>query len=223
VKRGTPAEAFDDLMAALEAVTGQAAACGARRRFEQYLDVFLRWNRIHRMTALDSPPAIVRELFLDSLLFLPLLPRRPLRLLDIGAGSGIPGLPIRLADPSVLLTLMDSRRKRVSFLRAACRELELVDVVVIEGRAEKLAERTGLSEAFDAVVSRAVGPPARLLPVAMRYLKPGGVLVISGPPKANAPEEGEPVVQAIRVPVPGSTGTRLFLRAAKQGTVPRGT
>jgi 16S rRNA (guanine527-N7)-methyltransferase len=225
VRRGTSAEAFDDLMAALQAVTGGTPAPDTRRRFERYLDLFLRWSRVHRMTALTSPAAIVRELFLDSLLFLPLLPSRPLRLLDIGAGSGIPGLPIRLAHPEVLLTMMDSRRKRVSFLRAACRELGLSDVVVLEGRAEKLAVRADLSEVFDAVVSRAVGAPSRLLPVALKYLRPGGVLVVSGPPPGapELPARGDPALVAVQVPVPGRTGMRLFLRAVKQDNVPRGT
>ena len=53
------------------------------------------------MTALDSAAAIVQDLFIDSLLFLALLPPRPLALVDIGAGAGIPGLPLRLADPAI--------------------------------------------------------------------------------------------------------------------------
>jgi len=212
-------------MAALTAVTGRVATASDRQQFERYLAIFLRWNRTHRMTALDSPRAIVRELFLDSLLFRGLLPAGPLKLLDIGAGSGIPGLPIRLADPQVMLTLMEARRKRVSFLRAACRELNLMDVTVREGRAERLVQGSGLSEAFDAVVSRAVGPPSRLLPMAMGYLKPGGVVVISGRPQAppSSPLEDGGLIERVEVLVPGSGATRVFLRARKQGSVPRGT
>ena len=234
MRRDPSAAALDDLMAALEVVIGSAPVPGTRGRFERYLEVFARWNRTHRMTALGSPDAIVRELFLDSLLFLPLLPPRPLRLLDIGAGSGIPGLPLRLADPSMRLTLLDSRRKRISFLRAACRELDLSDVVVLEGRAEELAVSAQGSRAFDAVVCRAVGPPTRLLPMAMAFLRPGGILVVSGPPPAsstnpiptppaNLTPTGGPGIEAIHVPIPGSAATRLFLRAVKQGSVPRGT
>ncbi|HEU5154300.1 MAG TPA: 16S rRNA (guanine(527)-N(7))-methyltransferase RsmG, partial [Gemmatimonadales bacterium] len=131
------------------------------------------------MTAFRSPAEIVRGLFLDSLLFLPVLPPRPLRLVDIGAGSGIPGLPIRLVDPAVSLTLVEAKRKRVSFLHTACRELALPDVVVIEGRAEKLVERdSALAESFDAVVARAVGSEEAMVALALRYLKPGGVVVL---------------------------------------------
>jgi len=212
-------------MAALTAVTGRAATADDRRQFERYLAIFVRWNRTHRMTALSSPTAIIRELFLGSLLFRGLLPAGPLKLLDIGAGSGIPGLPIRLADPHVSLTLMEARRKRVSFLRAACRELGLIDVTVREGRAESLVEEPGLSEAFDAVVSRAVGPPDRFIPMAMGYVKPGGVVVIFGSSQlpASGPVEDRALIERIKVRIPGSDATRLFLRARKQGNVPRGT
>jgi len=210
-------------MAALTAVTGRAATAADRRQFEGYLTIFVRWNRTHRMTALRSPAAIVRELFLDSLLFRSLLPAGPLKLLDIGAGGGIPGLPIRLADPDISLTLMEARRKRVSFLRAACRELGLVDVIVREGRAERLVQEPGLAEAFDAVVSRSVGPPERFIPMAMRYVKPGGVVVTSGPPHLPSPVEDGGLFERVNVRIPGSDATRLFLRARKQGNVPRET
>lgn len=204
----------------LTAVTGRVATAGDRRQFEEYLALFLRWNRTHRMTALDSPPAIVRELFLGSLLFRSLLPPGPLKLLDIGSGSGIPGLPMRLADPEIALTLVEARRKRVSFLRAVCRELNLIDVTVQEGRAERLVEGSGFSEAFDAVVSRAVGPPGRLIPMAIRYLKPGGLVVISGSPRAALPVGP---IEVIKLSIPGSRTARVFLRARKQSSVPRGT
>jgi len=201
-------------MAAIQAIAKRPAGPADRRRFQQYLDLFLRWNRTHRMTALSSPGAVVRQLFLDSLLFLPLLPTaRPLAVVDIGAGAGIPGLPLRLADLGIALTLVESRRKRVSFLRAVQRELGLEDVVVQEGRAEELAQgRADLRGAFDVVVARAVGPVGALLPVAFKYLKPGGLFVVSGPP--NPQPQGR--LEAARVPIPGSRSSRAFLRTVKE-------
>ena len=205
----------DEVLTAIQAITARAAGAADRHRFQQYLDLFLRWNRTHRMTALDSATAVVRELFIDSLLLLTLLPsRRPLSVVDIGAGAGIPGLPLRLADPEITLTLIDSRRKRISFLLAASRELELADVAVIEGRAEDLLDRQpALANTFDVVVARAVGPPNTLLQMALKYLKPGGLFVASGPPNP-LPQAS---LEAIRVPVPGTRGSRTFLRAVKEG------
>ena len=203
---------LDELMAAIEAITARLTTPADRRRFQQYLELLLRWNRTHRMTALDSPATVVRDLFIDSLLFLPLLPPRPLAVVDIGAGAGIPGLPLRLADPQIRLTLVESRRKRVSFLRAVQRELDLGDVVVQEGRAEELVQRApDLGGAFDVVVARAVGPADTLLPIALKYLKVGGLFVASAPP-FPAPRGR---LEVVRVPIPGGRKTRAFLRAVK--------
>jgi len=205
---------LDELMVALEALTARPAGRVDRERFRRYLDLFLRWNRTHRMTALDSAAAIVRDLFIDSLLFLPLLPSRPLRLVDIGAGAGIPGLPLRLADPDIAVTLVEARRKRVSFLLAAQRELGLDDVAMKEGRAESLLlAEPDLAGAFDVVVARSVGPAAELLPLALKYLKDGGLFVVTGPP-SPLPQER---LQIARVAVPGTRRSRVFLRAIKEG------
>jgi len=172
------------------------------------------------MTALGSPAEIVRGLFLDSLLFLSALPPRPLRVVDIGAGSGVPGLPLRLVDPGISLTLVEAKRKRVSFLLAACRELSLLDVSVVEGRAEDLVgAESDLAEGFDAVVARAVGSEKRLFSLALRYLRPGGTVILAGSPSST----GHGGMQVLKVSVPGGGGTRVFLRGLKESSVPRGT
>lgn len=204
---------LDEVAVAIRVVTGRAVSALAAQQFRQYLDLFLRWNRTHRMTALDSPAAVVRGLFVDSLLFFPLLPPRPLSILDIGAGAGIPGIPLRLADPQISLTLVESKQKRVSFLLTARRELNLENVVVMEGRAEGLLDQEQrLAAAFDVAVARAVGPTEALLPIALRYLKPGGLFIVSAPPSPT----GQAPLEVVRVPIPGSRATRAFLRAVKE-------
>lgn len=207
------ADPLGDLLVAFPALVGRPAEPGDRQRFQQYLDLFLRWNRTHRMTALDSARGIVHDLFIDSLLFLALLPPRTLTLVDIGAGAGIPGLPIRLADPAIAVTLVEARRKRVSFLLAVKRELDLGNVAVKEGRAEALLEQDpDLAGRFDVVAVRSVGAVGRLLPLARRYLRPGGLFVATGPP--------DPLPQAsleiVRIAIPGTHKTRVFLKAVKE-------
>jgi len=207
-------------MAGLAVLAGRPATSEDRHSFQRYLDLFLRWNQVHRMTALDSAADVLRELFLGSLLFLALLPARPLKIVDIGAGAGIPGLPLRLADPGIALTLVESRRKRVSFLRAACRELRVPDVAVKEARAEELTQQEpDLRGAFDVVVTRAVAPPVGLLPAALGYLKPGGLFIAAGPPQGSA----QAALEVVRVAVPGTRSARTFLRARNGSNVPRGT
>jgi 16S rRNA (guanine527-N7)-methyltransferase len=169
------------LIPVIALLTGRSAAQGEIARFQQYLALLLAWNRTHRLTGYRSADAMVQHLFLDALLFLARLPRGRLTVADIGTGPGIPGVPLRIVRPEIALTLIDSRRKQVSFLATLKRELDLADVVILEGRAEELAaQRPDLAEAFDVVVTRAVG--MRLLPTVMLYLRPGGLFIAGGPP-----------------------------------------
>ncbi len=152
------------------------------------------WNRAQRLTGVKTPAAMVLDLFQDSLLFLGRLPQGPLAMVDIGAGAGIPGVPLRIVRPEISLTLIESKRKRVSFLSSLRRELGLFDVSILEGRAEALIRQSdeSLQGRFDVVVSRAAGPLFRLLPTAMQYLRSGGLFINSGAPSEKT-----------RPPVPG--------------------
>ena len=109
---------------------------------------------------------------------------RPVSIVDIGAGVGVPGIPLRIVDPEITLTLIESRRKRVSFLRTVARELGLeLDVRIFEGRAEAIREQVVESRGkFDVAIARAVMPIAELVPLALNYLGHGGKLIASGPP-----------------------------------------
>ncbi len=202
------------LQRAIEALTRRRASNQELDNFRRYLELLLVWNRVQHLTSLTSPAAIASELFADSLLFFPLLPRRPVVMADIGAGAGIPGVPLRVIDPAISLTLIEAKRKRVSFLLALKRELSLADVEILEGRAELISrEHPDLLGRFDVVVARAVG--SAILPMAMRYLKPAGLFVASGPP----PERGLPPAPNLaewrEVSFPDLSLRRLFLVASK--------
>jgi 16S rRNA (guanine527-N7)-methyltransferase len=179
--------ALDHLIHTARVLTGRPIDVKARRQFSLYLDLLLLWNRAQNLTGFESPPEIVRGLFEDSLLFLPLLPDRPLRVVDIGAGAGIPGLPLRIIDEGIEVTLIESKRKRVSFLKTVRRELGLEKRVVIEeGRAEALSAAVVRRDGeFDVAVARAVGNLEQMVPTALQYLKPGGVFIASAPPPAR--------------------------------------
>jgi 16S rRNA (guanine527-N7)-methyltransferase len=176
--------ALDHLAHTARVLSGRPLDAKARGQFSQYLDLLLLWNRTQNLTGFESPPEIVRGLFEDSLLFLPLLPDRPLRVVDIGAGAGIPGMPLRIIDAGIEVTLIESKRKRVSFLKTVRRELGLEKSVVIEeGRAEVLVSEVVRRDGpFDVAVARAVGNLRQVLPSALQYLKPSGVFIVSAPP-----------------------------------------
>jgi 16S rRNA (guanine527-N7)-methyltransferase len=194
VRQGARARqsALDRLAHTARVLSGRRIDAAARGRFSQYLDLLLLWNRAQNLTGFESPPEIVRGLFEDSLLFLPLLPDRPLRVVDIGAGAGIPGMPLRIIDEGIQVTLIESKRKRVSFLKTVRRELGLEKSVVIEeGRAEALVSEVVRRDGeFDVAVARAVGNLEEVVPTALQYLKPGGVFIVSAPPPARLADLG---------------------------------
>ena len=111
----------------------------------------------------------------------------PHRVLDLGSGGGLPGLPLALWRVDLSLTLLDAGAKRCDFLRGAADELNLWDrVAVLEGRAEQLARMSAHRGRFDVVVSRGFGPPAFTLECALGFLRPHGHVVISEPPVRRA-------------------------------------
>jgi len=179
----TPDDSLEDFFARLPALLGRIASPSERAAFERYADLLLIWNRTHRLTAAKTRAAVGQGLFFDSLLFRSLLPPSPARIADVGAGAGIPGIPLRIVDPGVRLTMIDSRRKPVSFLRTLTRELSLSDVDVEHGRVEELAEDAArMCGVFDVVLTRSVRLEDELLEASMRLLKPRGMFVASGPP-----------------------------------------
>ena len=186
--------------------------------FSRYFRLLLQWNRVQHLTSYRRPTDIAEKLFLDSLLFLRWVPPGRARVLDLGAGAGIPGLPLKIVNPEIRLTLVESRRRRASFLSAVVRELALEGVSVLAGRAEDLLEvDPGLRGAYDAVVTRAMGPLPSIIPLAMAFLTPGGRVIASGPPA------GKPLPTLPRdiphrwesIPAPGKAGKRLFLLVEK--------
>lgn len=186
--------------------------------FSRYLFLLLRWNRAHRLTGYRTPAAITEKLFLDSLLFLRWVEPRDGTLLDLGAGAGIPGVPLKIVEPRIRLTLLEARRRRSSFLAAVVRELGLEGVEVRHGRAEELlGSAPELVGSFDVVVARAAGSPGSIVPLALKFLASGGRFVGSGPPESK-PLPPLPNGLSRRwesIPVMGGRESRRFIIAQK--------
>lgn len=175
--------------------------------FGQYLRLLIKWQRVQRLVGSSDPLWIVDNLFLDSLLFLKVLPEAVGSILDLGSGPGVPGIPIKIVRPRIGLTLVESRRRRASFLSAVVRELRLADVTVLHMRAEELIKE---GRQLDAVVMRCAGDLDSLFRVARGLLKHGGVIVASGPPAERPLEHG----RWIRVPGAHPDSVRLFAVSA---------
>jgi 16S rRNA (guanine527-N7)-methyltransferase len=136
------------------------------------------------MVGSSDPVWIVRSLFLDSLLFLRVLPETSLEILDLGSGAGVPGIPLKIVNSRMRITLVESRRRRASFLRSVVRELEIGDTAIVNVRLTAESMPADLRSRFDAVVMRCAGDPGQMLPVARTLLRSGGMVVASGSPRA---------------------------------------
>ena len=146
----------------------------------KYLNLLIKWQKIHRLVGSSEPGWIVDRIFLDSLLFLRVLPSGAREILDVGSGAGVPGIPLKLVVPELRLTMVEARQHRASFLSNAVRELSLRDVRVIPQRLESMT-REG-ADHFDAVVARCAGDVGYLFGLGAHLVRPGGVVIASGPP-----------------------------------------
>jgi 16S rRNA (guanine527-N7)-methyltransferase len=144
---------------------------GAREKLGRYADRLLAWNRKVNLTAITDPAELAEKHLVDSLALVPEV-RGAETLLDVGSGAGLPGIPLAIALPSLSVTCCDSVAKKVAFVKAVAAELD-VRVRGVAARAAGEPEREGLPRA-EVVVSRAFAEPGAWLPLAARYLAPGG-------------------------------------------------
>lgn len=149
-----------------------------------YIDILLRWNARINLTAICDPEEIVPRHFGESLFaarhLFPLSSSMSsvpsavkTTLADIGSGAGFPGIPIKLWQPTLALTLVESNHKKAAFLREIARALTLTDINILAARAESV-----IASAFDTVTLRAVERFESILPIAARLVAPAGRLAL---------------------------------------------
>jgi 16S rRNA (guanine527-N7)-methyltransferase len=179
------------------------AQCG---RLDAYLDLLEKWNRVYNLTAIRDRAQMLTHHLLDSLAVVPHM-RGP-RVLDVGSGGGLPGIPIAIARPELSVTLLDSNHKKTAFLNQAVAELGLANVSVVAARAESWET----AQRFDTIVSRAFADLGEFVSVAGRLLAADGVLAAM---KGVHPFEeierlpaGVAVREVLRLQVPGLDAER---------------
>lgn len=163
-----------------------------------YCRRLLEKNQVMNLTAITDPANVVTYHFLDSAALLPSRALGGRRLIDVGTGGGFPGLVLRILDPTIRLTLLDSLGKRIDWLTELCQELDLPDVELIKGRAEELSRGKTYREKYDVAVSRALASMPMLAELCMPYVKPGGLFLAM---KSNKTDEeiqaAEPIIRAM--------------------------
>ncbi len=184
-----------------------------------------KWNRAYNLTAIKTDNEIIIKHFLDSLLYLKLIPEGPLKIADAGSGAGFPGIPISIIRTETKISLIESSRKKSAFLRHLIRTLKLPKVNVIEERLEALCKKDKME--YDVLVSRATFSIKDLLKMTCPSLGKECLIVLSKGPGLSdelkelddIPEYRNAVKNVLKLKLPLSESTRnlVLLKCRKTG------
>ena len=162
-----------DLAAGIASL-GLALDSGQRAQLAAYLALLAKWNKTYNLTAIREPARMVTHHLLDALSVVPHLPAvASVRILDVGSGGGVPGIPLAIARPGWRFTLIDASSKKATFLTQAAAELGLANLTAVAGRVEDYRPPAP----FDVVVARAFADLRTFAETSMRHVVDGGVLV----------------------------------------------
>jgi 16S rRNA (guanine527-N7)-methyltransferase len=174
------AQSLEDLLARGLAAQGLECDQAAQQRLITFVHLLQKWNKVYNLTAIRDPQQMLIRHILDSLSILPYL-QGP-RIIDVGAGAGLPGIPLALLSPHYTFVELDSVAKKTRFMQQAVIELGLANVSVQTARAEELPENAH----YDTVMTRAFASLADMIAKAGRLCAPGGRLLAM---KGNYPEQ----------------------------------
>lgn len=147
---------------------GIALSESDRHRFIAYVHLLAKWNKAFNLTAVREPQEMITRHVLDSLTLLPYLHGQ--RLLDIGSGAGLPGIPLAIARPDLSFTLIDANAKKIRFLVQTIGELDLKNVDAVQARVENYRP----AHKFDTLMSRAFASIADMLTQSRHLCAPEG-------------------------------------------------
>lgn len=171
-----------------------------------YLALLVEWNQRMNLTGHDKPERMVAYHLLDSLSLIPYLKGK--RIIDVGTGAGLPGIPLAIAAPDLSFCLLDSRLKRIQFVRHVCWQLDIESVKAVESRMESFSDQAG----FDTIVARAVAEASSLMKDSRHLLVSDGQWALM---KGSLPPEEQESIgqvhQVIRVSVPGIDHVRQIV------------
>lgn len=194
---------------------GDAAAV---EHLQAYLGLLAKWNKAYNLSAIRDPAQMVTHHILDSLVVLPWL-EGP-RLLDMGSGAGLPGIPLAIARPDLDIVLLDGNGKKTRFLTQVKLELKLDNISVVHGRAEAYRPQAP----FQTIISRAFSSLGDFIRLAEPLLAPAGqLLAMKGRLDDAELRQSEPErvkLQIHRLEVPGLDAERHLLQLRLTPTAP---
>ena len=145
-------------------------------QFYTYMNLLIEWNQKINLTTIIEPKEIIIKHFVDCGTILKYL-KDGENVIDIGTGAGFPGIPVKILNENLNVTLVDSLNKRINFLNEVCIALDLKNIELIHSRAEDLAKNKSYRENFDKSVSRAVANLTTLAEYDLPFIKKGGQMI----------------------------------------------
>lgn len=175
----------------------------------RFLDLIARWNRVHNLTAIRDPADMVVQHIFDSLVIAPFVTGG--RVIDVGTGAGLPGIPLAICQPQKAFTLLDANQKKVSFLMQAKIELGLENIEPVHHRVEEFKGE------YDHVLCRAFADLAKIIQQTRHLLGKAGTILAM---KSQAPEQtsfdGMTVINVTALKVPMLDAERCLVEVRAQ-------
>ncbi|BEP30448.1 16S rRNA (guanine(527)-N(7))-methyltransferase RsmG [Helicovermis profundi] len=153
--------------------------------FLKYRELIKEWNKKINLTSITEDEEIATKHFIDSIATI--LTEKivdNVKVIDVGTGAGFPGIPLKIVNRSIDLTLLDSLKKRIDFLKIVADELNLDKITCLHGRAEDYGKNISYREKYDISISRAVANLSSLAEYCLPFVKIGGYFISLKGPKA---------------------------------------
>lgn len=145
-------------------------------QFERYQNLLLEWNEKINLTAITEENDIIIKHFVDSMTVSKYFKEND-KVIDVGTGAGFPGVPLKIVDKTLKITLLDSLNKRINYLNDVIEKLRFDNVETIHGRAEELSRNSKYREQYDVATARAVANLKTLSEYCLPFVKVGGYFV----------------------------------------------
>lgn len=199
-------------------------------QFKTYYELLVDWNNRMNLTAITDKNEVYLKHFYDSItaaFYMDFSTSQSL--IDIGAGAGFPSIPLKIVYPQLEVTIVDSLKKRITFLEALGEALKLSGTVFCHERAEIAGRNSDLRDQYDLVISRAVARLPVLTELCMPFVKPGGQFIaMKGVKGEEELKEADRAIQALggnvastySFSLPGDDGERVIIVMDKEKKTP---
>lgn len=200
------------------------------QQFTTYSELLLTTNKVLNLTAITEPEEVAVKHMIDSLLVYKKETFAGKTLIDVGTGAGFPGIPLKIYDPSLKVTLLDSLAKRLNFLAEVIKTLELDSITCKHLRAEEAGRDKQLREQFDIAIARAVAPLPVLAEYCLPLVKVGGCFyAMKGNKCEEEAQEGKRAIGVLggkitkieQIALPGLEDKRAVIMVEKVKNTPK--